>query len=74
MNLKRLGAVVRQHRETAGLSQEKLADLSNLHKETIVRIERGTGKSGPHIAALCRIAEALGVSCSALLAEAELIG
>lgn len=52
-----LGEAVRSRRKTAGLSQEKLAEKSDLSTVFISRIERG--KESPTIDSLLKIAKAL---------------
>lgn len=39
---KKFGINVRMYRTTQGLSQEKLAEMSNLHRTYISAVERGT--------------------------------
>src|SRR5436305_5854922 len=53
------GLRVRQLRERRGLTQEKLADLSGLHRTYIWGIEQG--RRNPSLTIVVRIAEALGV-------------
>ena len=64
-----LGEVIRRHRLAAGLSQERLAELSRSHFTYVSEIE--TNKVSPSIHVLRRIADALGVRTSQLLIEAE---
>ncbi len=52
-----LGTAIREHRESQGLSQEKLALMVGSSKSHIWRIE--TGKVGVGIDDLSRIADAL---------------
>ena len=42
MNLREIGLVVRDRRQTVGLSQERLARLSRLSRATINQLENGT--------------------------------
>ena len=62
-------AVVRQHREVRGLSQEKLAELADLHRNHVGLIERA--ERSPSIENAQRIAAALGMTLSGLVAEVE---
>ena len=64
-----LGEVIRRHRLGAGLSQERLAELSGSHFTYISEIE--TSKRNPSVNVLRRISAALGVVTSRLIAEAE---
>lgn len=56
---KLLGRRVAAYRETAGLTQERLASKVRVAVETISRLERGT--SIPSVVRLERIAKALGI-------------
>lgn len=58
--LKALGSRIKVVRESRGLSIRDLAELANLNKSQIVRIE--SGQSDPHYTTLLRIARALEVS------------
>lgn len=58
-HLKILGDTIRQYREQAGWSQEKLAELANLHPVYIGKVERGEQWISLH--ALIRVAKALRV-------------
>ena len=64
-----LADVIRQRRTDLGLSQEKLADKANLHRNYVSGIERGAYNIG--VSNLVAIAQALQTSASALLAQAE---
>ena len=44
--LMRFGASVRSRRESLGFSQEKLADLCNLHRTYVGSVERGERNVG----------------------------
>lgn len=66
---KRLGRAMRRVRTRVGLSQEVLAQKTKLHRTTMSEIERGI--SNVSIDAGERIARALGVRLSELIAEAE---
>lgn len=60
-----IGANVRRYRGALGLSQDALADASDLSKGTVVAIEQQ--RSNPSVATLCALAEALGVGLQSLL-------
>ncbi len=62
--LRALGKRIRDLREERGLSQERLAELANMHENHVRRIEGGT--ANPSYLVVGRIARALGVSPSAL--------
>ena len=64
-----LGRVLAERRRTAGMSQEAVAFRCKLHPTYISQLERGL--KSPTIRVLRLIAEALGSTASALLAEAE---
>jgi len=57
--LDQLGAAIRKLREDRGLSIETLAHESNLHTQSVSRIERG--KQNPTWTALSSLADVLGV-------------
>jgi len=56
-------------REKKSLSQEKLADLAEIHRTYIGDVERGTRNIA--LVNMTRIAKALGTSLSRLIAEME---
>ena len=62
---KRVGLNIRRTRENAGLSQERLAALADLHRAYIGQIERGEKNIG--LKNLEKIANALDVSVRILL-------
>lgn len=64
------GSFVRHLRETAGFSQEELADRANVHRTYIGGIERG--ERNPTLITIHKIAEALGVPCARLLEDTQL--
>jgi transcriptional regulator with XRE-family HTH domain len=64
-----LGGAIRAAREELGISQEALADRVGVHRTYMGGIERG--ERNPSYTNLVRIANALGVKLSALLARAE---
>jgi len=61
--------LVRKHRQESGLSQDALAEASGVHRTHISLIEREM--RCPSLAVASRIAAALGVTLSELIAEAE---
>lgn len=63
--LKTLGRRIRARREALGLSQEKLGELADLHRNLIGMIERG--ETNPTTMNLQKIAKALGTTMSELL-------
>lgn len=63
------GAVLREHRERAGLSQEDLADKAGLHRTYIGLLERG--KRNPTLDAAQRLGNALGVTLTTLVTAVE---
>ena len=63
--LRSFGKAVRKHRRAIGLSQEKLAELADLHRTYIADIERGTRNVG--LINIVGLAEALGISPGRLL-------
>ena len=63
--LKAFGRAVRAHREEFAVSQEKLAELAELHRTYIADIERGERNVG--LINVVRTADALGVTASDLL-------
>jgi transcriptional regulator with XRE-family HTH domain len=60
-----VAANVRRLRRQQGMSQEKLAEVAGLHRTYIGAIERG--ERNVTLNTLQQMAEALGVSCTALL-------
>lgn len=60
-----IGREIRSQRKAKGLSQEKLAELSGLHRNYIGGIERA--ERNPGLSAVLKIAEALSISPSSLL-------
>ena len=64
-----LGEVVREKRLAAGLSQERLAEAANLHRNYIGLVERGV--NAPSVTALDSMARALGCNASDLLRVVE---
>lgn len=65
---KQLGAVIREHRESLGLSQEDLADLVGVHRTYVGSIERG--ERNISLLNIRRIAEVLNLKPSEVFIEA----
>jgi len=66
-----LGSAVKARRQELGLTQEQLANDSGLHQRWVSNVE--TGKRNPSYASLRRLATALKLSASELIARAERI-
>ncbi|MGC2373121.1 MAG: helix-turn-helix transcriptional regulator [Solirubrobacteraceae bacterium] len=64
-----LGLAVKHRREELGLTQEQLANDTDLHQRWISNVE--TGKRNPSYGSLRRLAAGLELSASELLARAE---
>ncbi|MEG3941009.1 MULTISPECIES: helix-turn-helix domain-containing protein [unclassified Microcoleus] len=69
IKLQIFGKQVRKLRKAKGLSQEKLAELAELHRNYIGGIERGERNIA--LLNILRLAKALGVSLSELLEGIE---
>lgn len=65
----RFSCVVRQLRHERGWSQEHLAERANLNRSYVGEIERGL--SAPSLVTADKLARALGVHLSALVARCE---
>lgn len=63
------GLAMRRARLHAGLSQEALAEKAGLHRNWISLVERGVHPAA--LDSIFAIADALGVSASALIRQAE---
>ena len=63
--LKKFGERVQSLRNQAGISQEKLAELAEMHRTYISGIERG--ERNVSLINIMRLARALGVSISKLM-------
>ena len=64
-----LGLAVKIRRQELSRTQEQLANDSGLHQRWISNVE--TGKRNPSYASLRRLADALGLTTSELIAAAE---
>jgi transcriptional regulator with XRE-family HTH domain len=63
------GAVLRECRKKAGISQEQLAEAAGFDRSFISLVERGI--QSPNIVVLLRIAEVLGIAASEVIARTE---
>ena len=61
--------LLREHRLTKGLSQERLAEIASIHPTHVGLIERG--RRNPSIEVAYKLAAALGMNLSQLIKEAE---
>jgi len=68
---KAFGVVLRKHRLALKLSQETLSEMADLHPTHVSLIERF--KRNPSLNVAASLAKALGLTLSALIAEAEAI-
>jgi transcriptional regulator with XRE-family HTH domain len=66
-----LGLAVKGRREQLGLTQEQIANDTDLHQRWISNVE--TGKRNPSYGSLRRLAAGLDLSASELIARAEQI-
>jgi transcriptional regulator with XRE-family HTH domain len=66
-----LGLAVKRRREELGLTQEQIANNTELHQRWISNVE--TGKRNPSYGSLRRLAAGLDLTASELLARAEQI-
>jgi transcriptional regulator with XRE-family HTH domain len=66
-----LGLAVKARRQEVGLTQEALANETELHQRWISNVE--TGKRNPSYGSLRRLAAGLGLPVSDLIARAEQI-
>jgi transcriptional regulator with XRE-family HTH domain len=66
-----LGAAIREFRAEKNISQERLGQISGLHRNYIGGIERGD--LNPSYTSLLKLATALGIRPSELIAAAESI-
>jgi transcriptional regulator with XRE-family HTH domain len=65
-----LGAAIRRCRLAKGVSQEELAHRSNIDRSYMSSIERGG--QNPGVLSIVRIAQAIDLTMTELMAEAEL--
>ena len=61
------GEAIRVYRKEAGLTQEKLAELADMHHNFIGEVERGNMECS--LTSMVKIAKALGVRVSDLVRE-----
>lgn len=66
------GAVVREQRTAAGLSQERLALDAGVDRTFVSQIERGIRQ--PSLTTIWKLAEALGMAASTLVQRTEMAG
>ncbi len=64
-----VSAILKERREHAGISHEKLAELANVHRTTVSRIE--SNSINGTFAVFASMAEALDVKLSDVIREAE---
>ena len=64
-----LGDVLRTHRKSAGMTQEQLAHEAGVHRTYVSLLERN--EKSPTLKVLMRLARALNVRPSQLLAKVE---
>ena len=69
MLIRQFGLAVRQLREARGWSQERLAELADLNRSFIGEIERGAAM--PSLLTIQKLAAALGIEPSVLMARCE---
>jgi transcriptional regulator with XRE-family HTH domain len=65
--LKAFGVLLQEARKSKGISQEKLAELSDLHRTYISDLERGL--RNPTLSTIVTLANALEVTASELLKD-----
>lgn len=63
------GDAVRKRRADAGMSQEQLAELADLHRTYVGGIERGERNVG--LLNVARVADALGVTLADLMTDVD---
>jgi len=69
LDLKVLGKVLKEYRESKGLSQEVLSGLADVDRSHLSKIELGL--RNPTIIVLDKIANAIGIETSDILKKAE---
>lgn len=65
----RFGQVIRENRRSRALSQEALADLADLNRSYLARVERGL--AAPSVETMQKLADGLGEKLSSLIAQCE---
>jgi transcriptional regulator with XRE-family HTH domain len=70
--LEGIGRAIRRRREELGLSQESFAARCDLHRTYITSVE--TGRRNVSVDTLSKVAAALSVAVSELVAEGERLG
>ena len=63
--LKDFGSKVQSHRERIGISQERLAEMANVHRTYIGTVERG--ETNITLYNMYKLADALGINVKELL-------
>ena len=66
---KQIAALIRRRRDTAGISQELLADRAGLHRTYISLLERGLRM--PSLLVVQQLARGLGTTMTSLVQELE---
>ena len=64
-----IGSRIREARDTAGLTQQELADRIGINWKSLSAIERNV--NNPSIKTICKISNTLAVSCDYLLMGEE---
>ena len=62
-----LGEVIKKRRKELGITQPHLAELANISKNTLYKLERG--QSNPSIRIVSKIAEVLGMELRLVVKE-----
>ena len=70
MTLEQFSMVLRQLREERGLSQEQLAERADLNRSYLGEVERG--RAVPSIVTVSKLAGALEIRLSSMIARCEL--
>ena len=66
---KTLGEAIRDHRRFKGLSQEELGEIAGMHRTYVGMVERG--EKNITLANLVKVSQALDITASELLRQAE---
>ncbi|HXU92995.1 MAG TPA: helix-turn-helix transcriptional regulator [Gallionella sp.] len=69
MTIEQFSQVLRQLREERGWSQEQLAERADLNRSYLGEVERG--RAVPSIVTVAKLAEALEIQLSSLIARCE---